>query len=445
MRTMKDSGIEWIGKIPENWNEPPLKSRYSFGKGLSITKADLSDEGAQVISYGQIHSKDNNGISTKEEIIRHIPWNHSNLTSTARTQPGDLIFADTSEDLQGCGNCVYINREDVYAGYHTLFLHPKAKNSGRYFAYLFASDAWRAQIREKVTGVKLFSITQDILKSTVLLEPPVDEQERIVQFLDEKCKSIDNLIDQKEKSITLLKERRQSIIYEAVTKGLNPKVSLKDSGSEWFGQIPERWNIYRLKFLLSHRKDAMKAGPFGSSLTASDMQGSDVKVFNQRSVLDNDFEEGDEYVSIEKGIELKGFMVNEGDILITTRGTIGKTAIVPIGKQGILHPCLIKMVIDESVFLKPLLCRIFNETNLLTEQLRLASNATTIDVIYTQNLLNLFIPVPPIDEQRQIEQHLEGRCSEIDKMISLNDSSIQKLKEYRQSLIYEAVTGKKEV
>ena len=445
MRTMNDSGIEWIGKIPENWNEPPLKSRYSFGKGLSITKADLSDEGAQVISYGQIHSKDNNGVSTKEEIIRHIPWNHSNLTSTARTQPGDLIFADTSEDLQGCGNCVYINREDVYAGYHTLFLHPKAKNSGRYFAYLFVSDAWRAQIREKVTGVKLFSITQDILKSTVLLEPPVDEQERIVQFLDEKCKSIDNLIDQKEKSITLLKERRQSIIYEAVTKGLNPKASLKDSGSEWLGQIPERWNIYRLKFLLSHGKDAMKAGPFGSSLTASDMQGSDVKVFNQRSVLDNDFEEGDEYVSIEKGIELKGFMVNEGDILITTRGTIGKTAIVPIGKQGILHPCLIKMVIDESVFLKPLLCRIFNETNLLTEQLRLASNATTIDVIYTQNLLNLFIPVPPIDEQRQIEQHLEGRCSEIDKMISLNDSSIQKLKEYRQSLIYEAVTGKKEV
>ena len=95
MRTMKDSGIEWIGKIPENWNESPLKSRYSFGKGLSITKADLSDEGAQVISYGQIHSKDNNGVSTKEEIIRHIPWNHSNLTSTARTQPGDLIFADT--------------------------------------------------------------------------------------------------------------------------------------------------------------------------------------------------------------------------------------------------------------------------------------------------------------------------------------------------------------
>jgi len=94
MRAMKDSGIEWIGEIPQEWDVAPLKSRYSFGKGLSITKSALSDDGAKVISYGQIHSKDNVGVTVRDSLIRYLPWDNENLTQAAETNVGDIIFAE---------------------------------------------------------------------------------------------------------------------------------------------------------------------------------------------------------------------------------------------------------------------------------------------------------------------------------------------------------------
>lgn len=439
MRTMKDSGIEWIGKIPENWNEPPLKSRYSFGKGLSITKADLSDEGAQVISYGQIHSKDNNGVSTKEEIIRHIPWNHSNLTSTARTQPGDLIFADTSEDLQGCGNCVYINREDVYAGYHTLFLHPKAKNSGRYFAYLFASDAWRAQIREKVTGVKLFSITQDVLKSTVLLEPPVDEQERIVQFLDEKCKSIDNLIDQKEKSITLLKERRQSIIYEAVTKGLDPNIPLKDSGIEWLGQIPEKWGIACLKRL------GIASTGSTPSKDHSEYWDGDIPWVSPKDMKTDYLVDSEDHITKAAVSECGLTVFDEHTLLFCVRsGILRHTFPVCVTKQKVtINQDLRAMILSKEILPSYLFyyLRGINDVIITLYQ----KVGATVESIEMDWFIYLPVVLPSKNEQTEIVNYLYDQCEKINTIILKNNETITKLKEYRQSLIYEVVTGKKEI
>lgn len=444
MRTMKDSGVEWIGSIPTDWTT----GKTLYGLSMPITDGphetpELFDEGIPFVSAEAISS--NNGHIDFEHIRGYVSEDYyQECCKKYKPELHDIYMIKSGATT---GKVALVETDQVFTIWSPLavFRCDESKCHYRYLFYFLQSDAYQKQVENMWSFGTQQNIGMRTLEKNIICFPTLHEQQMISDYLDRKSHEVDELIANREKANKLLQERRQSIIYEAVTKGLDPNAPLKDSGIEWIGQIPESWNIYRLKFLLSHGKDAMKAGPFGSSLTASDMQGSDVKVFNQRSVLDNDFEEGDEYVSVEKSKELKGFMVNEGDILITTRGTIGKTAIVPIGKQGILHPCLIKMVIDESVFVKPLLCRIFNETNLLTEQLRLASNATTIDVIYTQNLLNLFIPVPPIDEQRQIEQYLEGRCSEIDKMISLNDSSIQKLKEYRQSLIYEAVTGKIEV
>lgn len=425
MRVMKDSGIEWIGEIPQKWETRKLKYLVS----LRLEKTNETSASLPYIGLEHVSSFSGE-LSNNEEITDFTG-------DTLNFMAGDILFGKLRPYLAK----VYQAKKNGRCSSEFWIMNP-VNIDGRFLRYYVLSHGFIADINHSTFGVKMPRAEWEYAKSHMIPVPAQDEQKQIASFLDKKCSDIDSLIASKEKTNAILIERRQSIIYEAVTKGLEPDVPMKDSGIEWIGQIPEKWAIFRLKYLLPHGKDAIKAGPFGSSLTSSDMQGSDVKVFNQRSVLDNDFDEGDEYVSIEKSKELKGFMANEGDILITTRGTIGKTAIVPVGKQGIIHPCLIKMVIDESVFSKPLLCRIFNETNMLTEQLRLASNATTIDVIYTQNLLNLLIPVPPIAEQKQIEQYLEVRCAEIDKMISLNDSSIQKLKEYRQSLIYEAVTGK---
>lgn len=215
---MKDSGIEWIGMIPEGWDVLKLKSSYSFGKGLSITKADLCEQGLGLISYGQIHSKDNIGASVRGSLIRYLPFDHECLSDNSRVSINDIVFADTSEDLDGCGNCIFIDSENVkYAGYHTIILHPKTKETSRYFGYLFATDAWKTQIRENASGVKVYSITQDMLKNAYLLAPPIETQYQIVSFLDAKCAEIDVLIEANEKTINQLKEYRQSVIFGAVT------------------------------------------------------------------------------------------------------------------------------------------------------------------------------------------------------------------------------------
>jgi len=187
-REMKDSGIPWIGKIPADWETKSIKSLFSFGKGLPITKDNLCDSGISVISYGQIHSKANSGTHIAEVLIRYVDKDYINSCPESLVCRGDFIFADTSEDLDGCGNCVYVDVDStLFAGYHTIILRTKDTKDNRYFAYLFKSDVWRKQIREQVTGVKLFSISQKMLKRSSLIVPPWKLQNRIADYLDKRC------------------------------------------------------------------------------------------------------------------------------------------------------------------------------------------------------------------------------------------------------------------
>ena len=169
---MKNSGVEWIGEIPEKWSVVPLKSKFSFGKGLPITKDDLVEEGIPVISYGQIHAKWNTGVTTHENLLRYVNESYLESNSSALVKKGDLIMADTSEDRDGCGNCAYIDiDETVFAGYHTIILNALNSENNKYFAYLFLTDNWRSQIRKAVSGVKLFSISRRILGCVSVLVP----------------------------------------------------------------------------------------------------------------------------------------------------------------------------------------------------------------------------------------------------------------------------------
>ena len=215
---MKDSGIEWIGEIPTHWNTMRLRSKFSFGKGLPITKADLRDSGVSVVSYGQIHSKHNIGTTIKTELIRYVDNVYLDTNASSLVNNGDFIFADTSEDLSGCGNCVYVDTNyPLFAGYHTMILRPIENTSSKYYSYLFATDAWRSQIRAQASGVKLFSITQKMLRDALLIEPSEEEKASIVSFLDDMCSTTNTIIASNEATIEKLKEYRQSVIYEAVT------------------------------------------------------------------------------------------------------------------------------------------------------------------------------------------------------------------------------------
>lgn len=215
---MKDSGIEWIGKIPKNWGISRFKNEFSLGKGLPITKAELTDNGIGVISYGQIHSKVNVGTTIKKEMVKYVDPKYIDSNISSMTYKGDIIFADTSEDLSGCGNCVYVDTdESVFAGYHTIIARPNKRNNSKYYAYLFMTDAWRSQIRAKVTGVKLFSITQTMLNDTLVILPTENDRDEILTYLDKKSTEIDRLIEANNTTAEKLKEYRKSIIFEAVT------------------------------------------------------------------------------------------------------------------------------------------------------------------------------------------------------------------------------------
>ncbi|MFZ2755919.1 MAG: hypothetical protein WAY93_03525, partial [Atopobiaceae bacterium] len=149
MRTKVEIGnSEWFGGLPKGWNMVPLSALFRFSKGLSITKADLIKTGKPVISYGQIHSKQNIGVEVRESLLRRVPNDLAGETSPSRVLSNGFVFADTSEDLEGCGNNVRNDSSHaLYGGYHTVVLNPRRDFNSKYLAYLFTTDAWRLQIR----------------------------------------------------------------------------------------------------------------------------------------------------------------------------------------------------------------------------------------------------------------------------------------------------------
>lgn len=215
---MKDSGISRVGDIPQNWKIKRLKYLFKFCKGLPITKDNLIDQGLPVISYGQIHAKTNNGVDVRPHLLRFVDFSYQTFYPLSQVMRGDFVFADTSEDYEGCGNCVYKRNDSLlFAGYHTIIAHSIVESDNRFFAYLFQTDIWRKQIREKVSGVKVFSITQKTLSNTYLILPPLDEQQEIADYLDNKCAEIEQIIADKKSQIETLDGYKKSLIYEYVT------------------------------------------------------------------------------------------------------------------------------------------------------------------------------------------------------------------------------------
>ena len=215
---MKDSGMDWIEKIPSTWKRIPLRYICKFGKGLQITKADLVEEGLPVVSYGQVHAKYNTRTHLSQELIRFVPYSYAKDNENCLVHPREFIVADTSEDFNGCGNMVYNDSsKNIYAGYHTVILRDINFENPKYLAYLFASELWRYQVRKRVNGIKVYSITKGILSQVDVIKPSVEEQDNIVKYLDGQTYTIDKNIELIGKRISILQERKQIIINDVVT------------------------------------------------------------------------------------------------------------------------------------------------------------------------------------------------------------------------------------
>lgn len=214
----KDSGIEWIGEIPEHWEKKRFRFIFSLGKGLTITKENLKDEGVYCVNYGEIHSKYGFEVNPEIHSLKCVDEEYIKQNKDALINKGDFLFADTSEDIEGSGNFTYLNsNKRVFAGYHTVTAKLNRIINPRFLAYEFDSVSFRNQVRFRVKGVKVYSITQSLLKEPTIWIPTIKEQEAIVEYLDLELKGIENSINLQLKLIKRLKEYKASLIDSAVT------------------------------------------------------------------------------------------------------------------------------------------------------------------------------------------------------------------------------------
>ena len=217
---MKDSGIEWVGEIPEHWDTIKFKDLFKFGSGLTITKSDLLDEGIKVINYGEIHSKYKFDLDINRDELKCVDKSYLENRKNALINKGDFVFCDTSEDREGSGNCIVLrenNDELIFAGSHTVTARLTRNENPIYIRYMIMASSIKEQISSTVVGIKVYSITQAILKTIIGVIPPLKEQEQIVSYLDKKTNQIDQIISTKEKLLIEMEAYKKSLIYETVT------------------------------------------------------------------------------------------------------------------------------------------------------------------------------------------------------------------------------------
>ena len=423
----KESSVEWIGEIPAHWEIGKIKHIATF-----VSEKSTSETDAIKISPENVESE------TGKVLDFYSPYDSTGV----KFQTGDVLFNKLR---------VYLSKVVFaeYGGYslgEMIVIRPSLQDAGKYLFYLMLSCRFIEYCNSISYGAKMPRTDIGDILNTQIPMASYQEQHQIANFLDRKTGQIDELIRVKERRIELLQEQRTVLINQAVTKGLDPNVEMKPSGVEWIGEIPKDWEAIPIKHTLQIAKDSIRTGPFGSSLKSHEFQDKGIRVYNQQSVYNEDFSKSDIFISEEKFNELRSYIVQPKDVLITSRGTIGKMTIVPEnGEIGVLHPCLIRLRLNENKLIPKYLWWYVNHSSLFIESVKIESNATTIEVIYSETLSSVKIPIPTVREQLEILEFLNVKIPIIDTKISNTRKRIELLKEYRQSLISEAVTGKIDV
>lgn len=422
MRKMKDSGIEWIGQIPDDWELTTYRRVFNRRK-----EYDNNDK--------QILSLTIQGVKEKNENYGKMA---EDFTGHQIVKKGDLIFTprdfDATPILSGiapCDGCI----SNLY---FVLYPNNVQEIHIPFFNYFMWGVKWGGDIWKRLSYGMRFSYNFQQFGSLPTVLPPVKVQHHIADFLDDKCGKIDRYIEKQQKIIEKLKEYKQAVITEAVTKGLNPDVPIKDSGIEWIGEIPEHWEIRRLRYLGTCVNGISKGGEFF---------GSGYPFVSY----------GDVYKNMELPVEVSGlietteservwYSVKEGDVFFTrTSETIEEVAFTSTCMKTINNATFAGFLIR----FRPttdLLTKEFSKYYFRSSKHRLffvkEMNLVTRASLSQELLKRLPVLLPSSEEQKKIAEFLDRKCSEIDVAISRKQSVIEKLNEYKKSLIYEAVTGK---
>lgn len=436
----KDSGVEWLGQVPEHWEVDRIKASIVSSKNGIWGDESKGDENDIPCVRVADFDRQKLRVELTEPTIRNV----TSREREGRTlNKGDLLLEKSGGGENQPVGCVvlYDDERPAVCSNFVARVQLKPGMGSSFWRYVHAA-AYAVRLTtgsiNQTSGIQ--NLDQDRYFNERAAFPPPEEQTDIATFLDHETAKIDALVAEQEKLITLLQEKRQAVISHAVTKGLNPNVPMKDSGVEWLGEVPAHWSCIKLKHLVVESV----AGPYGASLTKSMYASSGYRVYGQQQVIADDFSIGDYYISEEKYEEMRRYTVFEGDVLISVMGTIGKVAVVPKDCElGIINPRLVRYRCSDRIQARYMQRVLMSSKH--QEHLYLESNGTTMDGLNMLTLGRVPVPTPPIEEQTAILQYINQKLAEYDPLICKAEALIALLQERRTALISAAVTGQIDV
>ena len=428
MREMKDSGDNWIGSIPKEWNVKRIKNVVvSMSKGNGITKDEVILNGdTPCVRYGEIYSKYDNGFT------RCISATNVHLIPSPQYFGyGDILCAATGELVEEIGkSVVYLGDGRCLAGGDIIVIHHNQVPS--FFNYSLNCHCSQAQKSCKKTKLKVVHISTSDIGSVIMALPPIEEQRRIADFLDRKCADIDNVLLMTKTSIKEYKKLKQSVITEAVTKGIRGERPMKDSGIEWIGEIPEEWTVIKFGYCAHIKSNLVDPSLYPDyPQIAPDVIGKgNAKI------------EGEITSVKESGIISWNHLFSKGQIIYSKiRPLLNKLIIAPFDGLCSADMYPIESDLDISFTKYMMLSSYF-----LEQVKQVTEDRVKMPKVNQEELSAFKVVIPPCkSEQVAIASYLDQKCSEIDSLIASKEKFIAKLESYKKSLIYEYATGKKEV
>ena len=424
----KKSGVEWLGNVPEHWQIVRTKDIFNHRKEEALE----DDEIVTAFRDGQVTLRKNRRTDGFTNSIKEHGYQHINN--------GDLVI----HEMDAFAGAIGVSDSSGKSTPVYTVCYAKNENINHHFySHFFRTMAKTGFINSLAKGIRVRSteFRWNESRNVYLAEPPKADQEKIVSFLDTETARIDNLIAKQEKLIELLEEQRKSIISHAVTKGLNPNAPMKDSGVEWLGQVPEHWMTPSSKHLL---EIPITDGPHETPNFVDD----GVPFISAEAISKGkiDFDKKRGYITPElNAIYSKKYSPKIEDIYMVKSGaTTGKVAMVETTEEFNIWSPLAVFRCNKNKVLPKFLLAVFNSSHFY-DALVLNWSYGTQQNIGMGVLSNIEIPCPSLKEQAEIIQHLDAQNTKFDKLISTQSQLIEKLKEYRSSIISHAVTGKIDV
>lgn len=421
--TYKDSGIAWIGEIPEKWGISRMKYCTDIIMGQSPNGEDINDFGTVLFMQG---NREFGPVYPRPTVYCDKCTKHSRI--------GDILMSVRAP-------VGAINMADKVYGIGRGLCSIKACSIEKdYLKYTLIKSV--CDLQSYSTGSTFDAVTTEFLNNFSLVLPSISEQQAIATYLDEKCGEIDSLISLQEEMISELQAYKQSVITEAVTKGLDSNATMKDSGVEWIGMIPEEWSIEFLSKIIW-----LRARLGWKGLKAEEYVEEGFPFLSAFNIVNNKLKwEGLNFINQERYEESPEIKLSIGDVLIVKDGAgIGKTARIDQLPEGGATVNSSLGVITPSEKLDYKYLHYFLLSNSFQNIIGFIKNGMGVPHLTQENMKSVLITTPPLSEQQAIASYLDEKTSQIDSLIALKQEKITELKDYKKSIIYEYVTGKKKV